>query len=191
MLAIISSLFNHSCYPNVVHFSYGNKMVFTAIRPVKKGQHVFVIYHKDLIMKSTDDRQKWLQETFKFSCECSKCVPKHLQNIDSMTRAMHQDQCILKIFDEVSNAEHSIQIENFFQFMWKYGHLSYTEPCFNVYFVLLDCLNRDYSGKKQIFSRMADLRTSYKLYFYMWMIQVTKFKNSKMFLKKIYVNQMK
>lgn len=150
VLAIIASLFNHSCYPDIVHFSYRNKMGFTTIRPVRKGQQLFIKYHRDLSTDSVEERQKFLQNMFNFRCKCSKCVPTSLKNVDSMAIIMQQDpiyQDIIMLYED-SNAEHSALIEKCYQFMRKYGHLPYTEPGFNVYLVLSDCLNINYLEKR-------------------------------------------
>jgi hypothetical protein len=43
-IAPISSLFNHSCAPSVFYVHIGKKFVAYAIRPIKKGEQLFVSY---------------------------------------------------------------------------------------------------------------------------------------------------
>lgn len=38
------SLLNHSCAPNVVLTGYGNKLIISALRPIKKGEQIFDNY---------------------------------------------------------------------------------------------------------------------------------------------------
>lgn len=39
-----SSLFNHSCDPNVQQFLYENKLVFIAVKPIAKDSQLFITY---------------------------------------------------------------------------------------------------------------------------------------------------
>lgn len=58
-IRIHASLFNHSCVPNVLHVSHGNKMIGFVVRPVKKGEQLFISYFDN----TTDiiQRQRYTQ----------------------------------------------------------------------------------------------------------------------------------
>lgn len=146
-LGIIQALFNQSCDPNVVHIYDGNKQMCTTIKPVKKGQQLFITYYKDLLMKSTHERQKKLRDTFKFTCQCSRCVPK-FRNIDSLT--MQQDPNFQYIKDsecdlrKVTSEELLIQKEKCFQFMRKYGHFPCSEEIFFVMLAIIDIISHSF-----------------------------------------------
>lgn len=67
LIRIHASLFNHSCVPNVLRASHGNKMVGLTIRPVRTGEQLFIEYDGS----STSH----VQRTLHFRCKCSKCIP--------------------------------------------------------------------------------------------------------------------
>lgn len=69
VIGICSSLFNHSCVPNVLHLIRGNKMIGYVKRPVKKGEQLFI--------DNFSGREDTLfrQMNLDFRCKCSKCVP--------------------------------------------------------------------------------------------------------------------
>lgn len=65
----VSSLFNHSCALNLCLLTYGNKMIAYVLRPVKKGEQLFISYYNQ--NANVPSAQKALE----FQCKCSKCVP--------------------------------------------------------------------------------------------------------------------
>lgn len=69
---IIQSYFNHSCIPNLVRFECENKTICTTIRPVKKGEQLFMFY-LGYEMKDRQATAKYLDENFGFKCKCEKC----------------------------------------------------------------------------------------------------------------------
>lgn len=73
-LAIIQSLFNHSCVPNVVIMISGNQQIGITILPVKSGEQLFVTYNN--MAENTEQRQNILRNEFRFDCKCSKCEPR-------------------------------------------------------------------------------------------------------------------
>lgn len=72
VLYTASSLFNHSCCPNLLIHNFSDQVCITS-RPIKKGEQLFVSYlNSD---KPTSIRQSILQEKFGFDCKCEKCKP--------------------------------------------------------------------------------------------------------------------
>ncbi|KAJ8665312.1 hypothetical protein QAD02_006974 [Eretmocerus hayati] len=73
ILGFYSSLFNHSCDPNVSKiFLPGPKIVFFAVRPIKQGEQLFISY-VPAPEWGKESRQKRLQEKYSFSCDCKRC----------------------------------------------------------------------------------------------------------------------
>lgn len=71
---ILASYFNHSCAPNVTCVDYGNLRIAITLRPIKKGQQVFVTYvGAERRSHSTKERREHLQKTFGFKCQCEMC----------------------------------------------------------------------------------------------------------------------
>ena len=67
-----AALINHSCdYNSVVGFD-GDELYVKAIRPIKKGDQVFISYIDTTSPFKT--RQKELSERYFFECQCSKCM---------------------------------------------------------------------------------------------------------------------
>lgn len=71
----VSSLFNHSCAPNLLNIGTDADQLCITLRPIKKGEQLFVTYaiNNDL---PTVLRQYALLRTFGFDCQCEKCVPR-------------------------------------------------------------------------------------------------------------------
>lgn len=78
MMYAASSLFNHSCAPNLFN-SYADDQVCTTIRPIKKGEQLFISYLNN--DQPTSTRSDILRERFGFDCKCDKCKP-HWKSFD-------------------------------------------------------------------------------------------------------------
>jgi hypothetical protein len=64
--------FNHSCAPNVSHYSSEGNMVFRAIKGLETGEEAMINYiDEDLDVK---ERRRMLKEFFLFDCGCVKCI---------------------------------------------------------------------------------------------------------------------
>lgn len=71
---IILSYFNHSCAPNIHLLEGENHAIGITIRPIKKGQQLFVTYTADFSgEKSSTFYQRYLFEKFGFRCNCERC----------------------------------------------------------------------------------------------------------------------
>lgn len=75
-LGLVSSLFNHSCAPNVFNGSNtgGDMDIFISTRPIKKGDQVFVGDGYPL-EELTMIRRKELSQKYNFDCKCDRCEP--------------------------------------------------------------------------------------------------------------------
>lgn len=73
-LYITKSYFNHSCVPNVFFLYVGNITVGIALRPINKGEQLFVTYSGDASGDLTECQEYFLNG-FGFECKCEKCKP--------------------------------------------------------------------------------------------------------------------
>lgn len=74
----VSSLFNHSCDPNIGSTSpiLSNRLKWIALRPIKKGEEILNSYVQT--EHPYDVRQQLLKDHYKFECQCSKCKAEGL-----------------------------------------------------------------------------------------------------------------
>lgn len=72
-----TSLFSHSCAPNVTVVLKNGYISCITIRPVKKGSPLLVNYIQTL---SDADRWHALKEDYQFECDCEKCIPRCTAN---------------------------------------------------------------------------------------------------------------
>ncbi|KAG8236842.1 hypothetical protein J437_LFUL017126 [Ladona fulva] len=70
------SLINHSCDPNVVRHSSGNKAVLRAIRPIREGEQIMDNYGYHYAVHSLGIRQSNLKGQYFFDCNCIACLEK-------------------------------------------------------------------------------------------------------------------
>lgn len=68
-------LINHSCDPNVFLYLFDERTrVIAAVKPIKKGDQIFVTYGPMFIHQTLDDRQKELKTKYLFDCKCDPCL---------------------------------------------------------------------------------------------------------------------
>ncbi|XP_030750957.1 SET and MYND domain-containing protein 4 isoform X2 [Sitophilus oryzae] len=67
------SLFNHSCCPNVVRYSYGSTAILIAEELIKKGQQCYDNYGYHYALMPKLERQAKLKKQYFFNCTCEAC----------------------------------------------------------------------------------------------------------------------
>ncbi|XP_076292366.1 protein-lysine N-methyltransferase SMYD4 [Lasioglossum baleicum] len=67
------SLINHSCNPNITRVSQNKEEALIAIYPIKSGKQIFDNYGQLYALSPKADRQKKLEEQYKFICDCLTC----------------------------------------------------------------------------------------------------------------------
>lgn len=73
----ILSRLNHSCDPNLNHYIDDNDVTYcVAARPIKAGEQLYINYMSEMIFESTQERKKYIKETWGFDCKCRKCCSK-------------------------------------------------------------------------------------------------------------------
>ena len=68
----IATYFKHSCNPNVFCFTNDGKNIAFSIKPIKKGEQLFISC-APTAMDSTTERQKFLSNIIKMECKCARC----------------------------------------------------------------------------------------------------------------------
>lgn len=100
-IGIVVSLFNHSCNPNLVTCSSGRFRYVTTLRPVKKGEQLFINYCGGEA-RSTKERQNFLENNFGFRCRCDKCETRPISLKDKYRILMDWDYLYLGYFDTIA-----------------------------------------------------------------------------------------
>ncbi|XP_066940518.1 SET and MYND domain-containing protein 4-like [Macrobrachium rosenbergii] len=67
------SFINHSCYPNMRHYTIGRDLIMRAIRPVAVGEELTIAYTEEFHKQARENRHK-LCEKYHFTCSCEACV---------------------------------------------------------------------------------------------------------------------
>ncbi|XP_055304263.1 SET and MYND domain-containing protein DDB_G0273591-like [Sitodiplosis mosellana] len=70
------SLFNHNCAPNAFYSIKDNYGYCLTVRPIKKGEQIFVNYLGDRVEESKANRQSYIKREWGFVCDCERCKPK-------------------------------------------------------------------------------------------------------------------
>jgi hypothetical protein len=85
-------MFNHSCSPNVNHYSIGDVTFFRALTDIKAGEELFISYiGRDLLVESKSIRDEFL-DARDFQCSCARCCLEQdvddpwLEELDISTR---------------------------------------------------------------------------------------------------------
>ncbi|KAI1088209.1 hypothetical protein F5B19DRAFT_25977 [Rostrohypoxylon terebratum] len=91
---------NHSCDPNVIRISNQPSTLLRALKPIKKGDEIFMAY------TSTSNpcgmRQAELEETYFFTCQCSKCKKCPVFPEDTFAKPAHElPESYLKSADSI------------------------------------------------------------------------------------------
>lgn len=125
-ISLVFSLINHQCLPNVVHYNCDGKHACTTIRPIKKGEQLFVTY----VPYSLNNRRRVLHDLFGFWCKCTKCVPvafkpyqKALMEHDADFLALLR--LLMKYFPIPDVKERTLIKNHCVKFLNRFGHL----PC--------------------------------------------------------------
>lgn len=70
----VASRLNHSCDPNVEHYTDDDEMTyFVASRTIKAGEQLFINYLCETEFQTTKERKNYLKQHWNFDCTCSKC----------------------------------------------------------------------------------------------------------------------
>lgn len=145
IMGSISSLFNHSCTPNIALGKYANQTIGYTIRPIQNGQQLFIKYDHEQ-QSSTQEQQNVLQDRFNFECKCSKCVPCHKQEDRDQMKSDPNYKIIFWIDDDlVSSYEiRSTMKAKCIEFLSKFGHLPWSPEIETASNQLKKCINTEF-----------------------------------------------
>lgn len=75
---VLMSYITHACMPNVHSCISGGKTVFFTMKPIKKGEQLFISCLPNEIesLHSTEERKEIVFNMFRINCECSRCQGK-------------------------------------------------------------------------------------------------------------------
>lgn len=88
-----SSMFNHSCSPNVTHYSFGDVMFFRTNRDIAEGDELCISYIGNDMVNEAKSIRSELLDNRDFICTCEKCETPELhddpwlEELDLPTRA--------------------------------------------------------------------------------------------------------
>lgn len=83
----LKSYLNHSCVPNVVCLFYDKQLVCKAIKPIKKGEQLFISYMEVVEVQNNDERRDHLASVYGFHCQCQLCSMKSNELVSSPAMA--------------------------------------------------------------------------------------------------------
>lgn len=122
-VGIVASFFNHSCAPNLINQQRTKFRCLTTMRPVKKGDQLFISYAPDAD-GSTEERRKHLRDNFRFECHCDKCDPQ----FDEAARQTMQIDPKYKAIRRYAGVTDNNWVERTCaEFLNEYGHLPWSE----------------------------------------------------------------
>ena len=111
------SLFNHSCDPNVVRHSYGDKCVVRAIHNIKEGEEIIDSYSIIYPTMEKEARMSELRRQYYFECECLACekdwpMYEELMNLPPSFKCDKCDTPIGSLEGEGGDEDHPNNCEN-------------------------------------------------------------------------------
>lgn len=120
-LGLQTSIFNHSCLPNIAKLSKGNLSVCKSILRINRGDQLFVTYLQDDAFHMTEkQRNDQLEEKYEFRCQCKLCMDGTL-----LAAGLDNDPCFEYVTSIVNEIDDDIDIgivkEKCIQFLLKYS----------------------------------------------------------------------
>lgn len=122
-LCLQTSLFNHSCLPNIAKLSKRNLSVCKSILRINKGDQLFITYlHDDPFHMTEKQRNDHLEKKFEFRCKCKLCTDGTYPAV-----GLDNDQCfkyVTSIAKEVDRVDINIVKEKCIEFLSNYSQYS-------------------------------------------------------------------
>lgn len=73
-LDLLTSYFDHSCLPNVIHLDKERVTVIKSVLPIKQGDKLIIAYINCDDYKNKGERNALLEEVYGFRCKCRLCT---------------------------------------------------------------------------------------------------------------------
>lgn len=124
MYDVLSRL-NHSCSPNVHHVIDENHVTHcVAIRPIKKGDQIFISYLGEMKFMNDQERKTYITETWEFTCQCQKCsdLDKHFSIKNTSMEEDSSYQYLLQHFEDLPVRNKKKLLQKCVRFLRTYGN---------------------------------------------------------------------
>lgn len=131
----VLSMLNHSCAPNLYHPRQGKQQYCVTIRPIQKGQQLFISYLSPNDWSTMEQRQQKLKYSWGFDCICERCDAQ--QSIEdepsSIIQQIQTDPFYQFVLTNYGNADKECELfECCLKFLNKYGHLQWSMQIFAI-----------------------------------------------------------
>lgn len=126
----VLSIINHSCAPNLAYILNGKFGHCISVRPIKKGDQVFINYLGDDVYKPTEQRQQQMKNIWGFDCKCDKCKDSCNPIESDAMKADPSLKYVIRNYDNnqiLNDTTKRIQLKKqCIKFLKKYGHHAWT-----------------------------------------------------------------
>lgn len=130
----VLSMLNHSCAPNLYHPRLGKQQYCVTIRPIRKGQQLFISYLSPNDWSTMEQRQQKLNYSWGFECICERCCtqPSH-DDLSITIQQIQTDPLYQFILANYGNTDKEYELlEYCLKFLNKYGHLQWSKQIFAI-----------------------------------------------------------
>lgn len=133
----VLSMLNHSCAPNLYHPRRGKQQFCVTIRPIQKGQQLFISYLSPNDWSTMEQRQYKLKHSWGFDCICERCHAEHQQPIQDepsiIVQQIQTDPFYQFVLANYGNPDRDCELfECCLKFLNKYGHLQWSIQIFAI-----------------------------------------------------------
>lgn len=133
------SMLNHSCAPNLYHPRKGKQQYCITIRPVKKGDQLFISYLSPNDQSTAEQRQLKLKSSWGFQCKCERCEPINQPISTTIITSDPFYRFVAENWDHENDSEKFQELlENCLKFLNKYGNSQWSTSIFTVTSILMN-----------------------------------------------------
>lgn len=135
----VLSMLNHSCAPNLYHPRQGKRQYGVTVRPVKKGQQLFISYLSLNDQSTKEQRQQKLKSSWRFDCKCEKCEPTEAPFDLELTESDSCYRFLIENYDDKNNTEKLPTLfANCVEFLNKYAQSQWTTAISTIIAILVN-----------------------------------------------------
>lgn len=131
----VLSMLNHSCAPNLYHPRFGKQQYCVTIRPIRKGQQLFISYLSPNDRSTTEQRQQKFKYSWDFECMCERCCSNQIVELSPrcIVQQIQIDPFYQFILTNDGNSNENRKLfEYCLKFLNKYGHLQWSYQIFTI-----------------------------------------------------------
>ncbi|XP_031617133.1 uncharacterized protein LOC116337000 [Contarinia nasturtii] len=151
----VASFFEHSCTPNLMQFSIGNRTVLITNQFIKAGDHLYIDYWPEDEggnNESTESRAILLQKNFNVSCKCRKCNPnkKALIIADPYMVSHPAYRWVLDYKKHMGSDTSALMKQQCINFLKEYKHASWSKEKDYIIKTYTECVLNEFDGTNPI-----------------------------------------